>query len=71
VVLHKNSIVLNKIKNRLGESTSQINDELKKRKVTLEWMVKNEIRQQKDVAANIMEFYSDPNRFYEKKRLVI
>jgi len=67
----KNSIVLNKIKDRLGESTSQINDELKKRKVTLEWMVKNDIRQQKDVATNILEFYSDPDRFYEKKRLVI
>lgn len=67
----KNSIVLNKIKNRLGESTSQIKDELRKRKVTLEWLVKNDIRQQKDVATNIMEFYSDPDRFYEKKRLVI
>lgn len=66
-----NSIVLNKIKERLGESNSEINDGLRRRKITLEWMVKNDIRQHKDVAKNILEFYSDPEKFYERKRLVI
>ncbi len=66
-----NSIVLNKIKERLGESTEQIDEELKKRKMALEWMVQNNIRQQKDVAKTILEFYSDPERFSERKRLVI
>ncbi len=64
-----NSIVLNKIKERLGESTEKINDELRKRKLAIEWMVKNDIRQQKDVADNVHEFYTDSERFYERKRL--
>ena len=66
-----NSIVLNKIKERTGESMSKINDELQRRKITLEWMVKNNIREHKDVAKNILEFYSDPERFYERKRFVV
>ncbi len=66
-----NSVVLNKIKERLGESTEQINEELRRRKMALEWMVKNDIRQQKDVAKTILEFYADPERFYERKRIVV
>jgi len=66
-----NSIVLNKIKERLGESTEKINDELRKRKLAIEWMVKNDVRQQKDVAKNILEFYSDSERYYERRRLEV
>ena len=65
------SVVLNKIKERLGESTEKINEELRIRKMALEWMVKNDIRQQKDVAKTILEFYADPERFYERKRIVV
>ncbi len=65
-----NSVVLNKIKERLGESTEKINEELRIRKMALEWMVKNDIRQQNDVAKTILEFYADPERFSERKRLV-
>jgi flagellar protein FlaI len=64
-----NSIVLNKIKERIGESTETINEELRKRKLAIEWMVKNDIRQQKDVAREIHEFYTDSERFSERKRL--
>jgi len=64
-----NSVVLNKIKERIGESTEQINEELRKRKLAIEWMVKNDVRQQKDVARNVQEFYSNSERFYERKRL--
>jgi flagellar protein FlaI len=66
-----NSIVLNKIKERLGESTEKINEELRKRKLAIEWMVKKDIRQQKEVAKNILEFYSDSERYYEKRRLEV
>jgi len=31
-------------------------------------MVKNDIRQQKDVAKEVHEFYSDSERFSERKR---
>jgi len=63
------SIVLNKIKERIGESTETINEELRKRKLAIEWMVKNDIRKQKDVAREVHEFYSDSERFSERKRL--
>ncbi len=65
------SIVLEKIKERTGESDKQIEDELQKRKIELEWMVKNDIRRHEEVSKNILEFYSEPERFYERKRLVV
>ncbi len=64
-----NSIVLEKIKDRTGESDKQIEEELAKRKIALEWMVKNNIRKHKEVSKNVLEFYSEPERFYERKRL--
>jgi len=66
-----NSIVLDKIKERFGESDEQINYELSKRKLAIEWMVKNNIRDHKEVSKNIMEFYADPERFSERKRLTV
>ncbi|WP_255464298.1 type II/IV secretion system ATPase subunit [Nitrosopumilus sp. b1] len=66
-----NSVVLEKIKDRTGESDDEINFELKKRKIALEWMVKNDIRKHKEVTKNVLEFYSDPERFYERKRMVV
>jgi flagellar protein FlaI len=66
-----NSILIEKIKERFGESDEQINYELSKRKLALEWLVKNNIRDHKDVSRNIMEFYADPERFSERKRLMV
>jgi len=66
-----NSVVLDKIKERHGESDEQINYELSKRKLALEWMVKNNIREHKEVSNNIKEFYADPERFSERKRLSV
>jgi len=66
-----NSIVLGKIKERHGESDEQINYELSKRKLALDWMVKNNIRDHKEVSKNIKEFYADPERFSERKRLSV
>jgi flagellar protein FlaI len=66
-----NSIVLNKIKERHGESDEQVNYELSKRKLAIEWMVKNNIREHKEVSKNIREFYADPERFSERKRLTV
>ena len=65
------SIVLNKIKERHGESDEQINYELSKRKLAIEWMVKNNIREHKEVSNNIREFYADPERFSERKRMLV
>jgi len=64
-----NSVVFNKIKERDGDTDDKINYELTKRKIALEWMVKNDIRDHKEVSNNIMEYYSDPERYYERKRI--
>ena len=66
-----NSVVLDKIKERHGETDEQINYELSKRKLALEWLVKNNIREHKEVSKNIREFYADPERFSERKRLTV
>ncbi|MBI4131902.1 MAG: type II/IV secretion system ATPase subunit [Nitrosarchaeum sp.] len=63
------SVVFNKIKERDGETDEKINYELTKRRLALEWMAKNDIRDHKEVSNNIMEYYSDPERYYERKRL--
>ena len=63
------SIVFEKIKERDGETEEQINYELTKRKVALEWMVNNNVREHRKVSACIMEYYEDPERFYERKRI--
>ena len=63
------SVVFEKIKEREGETEEQINYELTRRRLALEWMVKNNIRDHKEVTENIMSYYADPERFYERKRL--
>jgi len=65
------SVVFKKIKEREGDTEEQINYELTKRRLALEWMVKNDIRDHKEVSANIMDYYADPERFYERKRLEV
>ena len=65
------SIVLEKIKDKTGVTDDQIAYELKKRKTVLDWLSQNNIRSHRSVMENILEFYSNTDRFYEKKRLVI
>ncbi|WP_299290599.1 type II/IV secretion system ATPase subunit [Nitrosopumilus sp.] len=65
------SVVFKKITERDGDSEEKINYELTKRRAALEWMVKNDIRDHKDVTSNIMDYYADPERFYEHKRLEV
>lgn len=66
-----NSIVINKIKERTGIDEDHIMYEIKKRKSALEWLTQNNIRSHKDVMKNVLEFYSNSDRFYEKKRLMV
>jgi flagellar protein FlaI len=65
------SVVFEKIKERDGETDDKINYELTKRRVALEWLVKNNIREHKKVSENVMEYYEDPERYYERKRIKI
>ena len=65
------SVVFEKIKERDGETDEQIDYELTKRRVALEWMVKNNIREHRKVSDQIMEYYEDPERYYERKRVLV
>jgi len=67
----ENSVIFRKLKERDGDSEEKINYELTKRRLALEWMVKNDIRDHKEVTANVMDYYADPERFYERKRLEV
>lgn len=66
-----NSVIFKKLKERDGDTEEKINYELTKRKLALEWMVKNNIRDHKEVSANVMDYYADPERYYERKRLEV
>jgi len=65
------SLILEKISTDIGEPLEQIALEIKKRKHVIEWMIHNDIRNHKDVSSTIMEFYSDPDKFYERKRILV
>lgn len=65
------SVIFRKLKERDGDSEEKINYELTKRRLALEWMVKNNIRDHKEVSANVMDYYADPERYYERKRLEV
>lgn len=65
------SVLFEKYGQRYGESTDQIMYELNKRKTALEWLVKNNIHKHKDVANTFKEFYSNPEKFYEEKRMTL
>ena len=65
------SIIFEKIMERDGDTQEKIDYELTKRRVALEWMVKNDIREHKKVSEIIMEYYENPERFYERKRVLV
>jgi len=65
------SVIFEKISARYGLSHEQITYELNKRKTALEWMVENDIHKHKEVTETIMEFYANPERFYERKRYLV
>jgi flagellar protein FlaI len=65
------SVVFEKIKERDGDTDEKINYELTKRRIALEWMVKNDIREHRKVSDQIMEYYEDPERYYERKRIQV
>lgn len=64
------SIMFDKISTKFGLSKEQVTYELNKRKTALEWMAQNEIRKHEEVNASIMEFYANPEQFYERKRFL-
>jgi len=63
------SYVLQRATQKTGLSAQEVQAELQRRKMVLEWMVKNKIRRYTDVAGLIREYYADPTRVYRKARL--
>jgi len=63
------SYVLQRAMEKTGLSEPEVQAELQRRKMVLEWMVKNKIRRYTDVAGLIREYYADPTRVYRKARV--
>jgi len=63
------SEVIEKIKSRRGISQDVVETELTRRRTVIEWMVKNRIRQYRDVARVIRDYYNDPAGTFDRARL--
>ncbi len=63
------SHILEKSMKKLGLTENELQKELHRRKMVLEWMMEKKIRKHDDVAAVIREYYADPSRVYRKARL--
>jgi len=63
------SHILEKTMKTRGLEEEEVREELHRRKVVLEWMAENNIRNHTDVATVIREYYLDPTRVYKRARL--
>ncbi len=63
------SPLLKRIADTFGQSEDEINDELRKRKTILDYMIRKHIRSYEDVSKLILDYFSDPERVYRKARV--
>ena len=63
------SFLLNKIAEQWGYSKQEINEELKKRKTILDYMVRKNIRSYEDVSKLVLDYFSAPDTVYKKARV--
>jgi flagellar protein FlaI len=63
------SHTIERLAERVGASLDAVQEEMRHRKTVLDFMVKRNIRRYQDVGAMIRDYYSDPNKVYEKARL--
>ncbi len=63
------SISFDRITELHGISEDQIKDEWHKRKIVLEWMLKNDIRRYDKVGSIIREYYTDPEKLVKRAKL--
>jgi flagellar protein FlaI len=63
------SPLLEKIASTFGWSNEEIDAELRKRKVILDYMVRKHIRSYEEVSKLILDYFSDPERIYRKARV--
>jgi flagellar protein FlaI len=63
------SISFERITELHGTSEDQIKDEWNRRKIILEWMLKNDIRRYDKVGSVIREYYTDPEKLVKKAKM--
>jgi len=63
------SYLLKEIASQWGYSKREIDQELKKRKVILDYMVRKHIRTYEDVSRVILDYFSDPKAVYRKAKV--
>jgi len=64
----ENSVLLSSVSKRLGVTTQDLLEEMKRRSNVLHWMRQQKIRSYKEVASIIAEYYARPKEFYQKIR---
>jgi archaeal flagellar protein FlaI len=62
------SYLVEKIKQLTGFTDKEIREEIGKRETVIRWLVKKQIRHFRDVSAQIAEYYSNPEKVYEKAK---
>jgi flagellar protein FlaI len=68
-VFSGHSTILDRHMRKFDLNEENIRRELHQRKLVLEWMVREGIRRYLDVANVIREYYSNPNRVFQKARV--
>jgi len=63
------SCLMEEIARQWGYSMSEIEEELRKRKVILDYLVRKHIRTYEAVSAIVMDYFSDPEAVYRKARV--
>ena len=62
------SYLIAKIKDSTGLSTQECWTEISKRETVIRWLVKRQIKHFRDVSAIVGEYYSNPDKVYEKAK---
>jgi len=63
------SHIVERLAERSGQSMDVVQEEIRRRKTVLEYMVKKNIRRYADVGSLIRDYYADPDKVFEKARL--
>jgi flagellar protein FlaI len=63
------SHTIERLAERAGLQLDIVQEEMRHRKIILEYMVRQKIRRYQDVGALIRDYYADPDKVYEKARL--
>jgi flagellar protein FlaI len=63
------SHIIERLAERTGTALDVVQEEIRRRKTVLDYMVKKSIRRYADVGGVIRDYYADPGKLYEKARL--